>query len=256
MYAYLSNPLTVLESDIPIVRLYAHGIAVASFKSMKLLAPGTMLAVVIMNTTLFASLSASAKGGINLLDPVGSGSYCKVFSTGKGACDYESKRECELSINATDESCLPRVSKINERRERELCEHGNFRSCDKVIMKDSGTTDLVWYLGIPDGRSKFEKLTLYTGQAFEVIQKLRGGYLFTGSRSYFQGSMELKPAYLETKAKIPPMTRFCAWFYYIGDRTFTGIDGFERTVPAFRIYNGSTSRENPYCSLNGRLKDQ
>lgn len=122
------------------------------------------------------------------------------------------------------------------------CLAGDWSACNAIENKKVESTDLAVWLLEPEGKYQgpLSKDTLYATQAFVVRQKVPGGYLFTPNNYIFR-SGNFGFAFLKTTKRLIPKQSYCAWFFYIGDFEYDALDGFSKTIPAFRLFEGPVS---------------
>lgn len=131
-----------------------------------------------------------------------------------------------------------RVQKLND-----LCATGSWKACNENPEKTISKYDLVSYL-IPYG-GKLKKGTIYPGRAFIPLQKVTDGYLLTPHSQYWRSeAIGAEPIFLQTNKNLPREQYFCAWLLYTGDHEYVAIDGFERKIPSFRLYDGAVENDN------------
>lgn len=87
---------------------------------------------------------------------------------------------------------------------------------------------------IPGRPSQFNTHTLYTMRNFLILQKLSIGYLLTPN-SAANDVNDYGIVFLKTSKQFPSNIKMITGeLYYIGEFTYTNVDGFEETVPMLK----------------------
>lgn len=66
------------------------------------------------------------------------------------------------------------------------------------------------------------------------LQKVPGGYLIVSA--FGDGSAELRPVFLSTKADLQQRQELGGWAKCVGRVEYEAINGFKNTIPAFKVW--------------------
>lgn len=92
---------------------------------------------------------------------------------------------------------------------------------------------------------RLSKDTAYYMAFQTLLQKLPGGYLFMPDPARWgDGSFDTgySPAFLQTSKALSQDTPISGVVYYVGDYSYTAVNGFSQKVPMFRIYDGDANK--------------
>jgi hypothetical protein len=187
---------------------------------------------------LALAASAFTQSNVNattfkLKDIDGTAPFCRVFDTGVGICDYESKAECE-AVKDTDEVCLPRKlnSTVTVAQKKPVESSKPLQSSESTTAKD-----LSALLMVGPRTPSFDKTSTYYFEHYILLQKIPGGYIIKGQDIYFSsgGTVEYGPIFLKTKKQIHENIRLSGGLKYDGEFAYENQKGFGRKIPRFTI---------------------
>lgn len=145
------------------------------------------------------------------------------------SCTYGQKEDCfKLKTAASNIQDIP----IESLATKKLCRLGQDKYCTEMIEKFDAKFNLFASLNIyaPATDDTPQKGILYFADYIKVTQKINGGYLITN----IDGNT--RPSFIVTNARLTPDKTYSGFFTYEGDAVFTGNDGFEKSIPKFKLY--------------------
>ncbi len=90
---------------------------------------------------------------------------------------------------------------------------------------------------IPGAPNRFDKETLYVMKNFNILQKIKGGYLITAESVVWSSgnSMDFGVAFLKTSKNLPEDVLITGAVVYDGEFKYTAVNGFEKKIPRVKI---------------------